>query len=102
MAKIHVYLNFNGNCKDAFEFYSQVFSSPVKETFLYDDMPIEPNSPALPDHAKGKVMHTSLMVNDTTMLMGADVVEGFGGKHVNGNSAYVMLEAKDKEESTML
>lgn len=102
MAKIHAYLNFDGTCKQAFEFYAQVFNAPVTGTYLYDDMPAAPGSPALPEHAKGKVMHTSLMLNESTMLMGADVVEGFGGKLINGNATYIMLDAKDAEEARAL
>lgn len=102
MAKIHAYLNFDGTCKEAFDFYSQVFNSPVTGTYLYDDMPSEPDSPELPESAKGKVMHTSLALNDTTMLMGSDVVEGFGMKLNNGNATYIMLDAKDAEEARTL
>ncbi len=99
MAKIHAYLNFNGNCKQAFEFYQKVFKTENLGTHLYEDMPSEPGQPALPDSAKGKIMHTAILINPETMLMGADVVEGFGAPAMNGNSTYIMLDTATAEEA---
>ena len=102
MAKIHAYLNFNGNCKEAFDFYGKVFQAASLGTYLYDDMPSDPNMPALPEDAKGKVMHTAIRINESTMLMGSDVVEGFGHKATNGNSTYIMLDTATADEARTL
>ncbi|MFV0552100.1 MAG: hypothetical protein ACK5L6_09315 [Anaerorhabdus sp.] len=39
--KIYAYLNFNGNCKDAIEFYAQVFNVEPKIMY-FKDMPSDP------------------------------------------------------------
>ncbi|VTP97085.1 VOC family protein [Sphingobacterium daejeonense] len=99
MAKVHAYLNFNGDCNQAFDFYQKVFNSERLGTYFYDDIPAEPNQPPLPEDAKGKVMHTAVKINNETMLMGSDVVEGFGHALTNGNSTYIMLDVESPEEA---
>ena len=90
MAKINVYLNFKGNCEEAFQFYGNVFKTANTGIYRYSDIPAEPDMPPLSEEDKNKVMHTSIKINDNTMLMGADVIEGFGGKLSLGNSTYIM------------
>ena len=102
MAKIHAYLNFNGNCKEAFDFYKNVFKTDLVGTYTYDGMPEDPNSPPLPEDAKGKIMHTALNINDTTMLMGADVIETFSPKATSGNATYIMLDTESADEAKEL
>lgn len=99
MAKINLYLNFNGNCEEAFLFYADVFKTSVNGTYRYGDMPIEPNMPSLSEENKKKILHTSIGLKDNTMLMGADVVEGYGGKLIQGNSTYIMLDVNSIEEA---
>ncbi len=99
MAKIHAYLNFDGNCKEAFQFYEQVFKTPNLGTYLFDDMPADPSHPALPEDAKGKVMHTAIKINEETMIMGSDIVEGFGHALSTGNSTYIMIDTETAQEA---
>jgi PhnB protein len=101
MAKVHVYLNFNGDCEEAFQFYGTVFKTANTGITRYSNMPADPNMPPLSATDKNKVLHTSKPINDSTMLMGADVVEGFGGKLTYGNSTYIMLDVASIEEAQM-
>lgn len=102
MTTVNVYLNFNGNCKAAFNFYQQVFQAQPAPVQLYDDIPASPDHPPLPEDAKGKVMHTSLKIGKDTLLMGSDVVEGFGHQYHQGNSTYIMLDTDSKAEAENL
>lgn len=99
MAKVNVYLNFNGNCEEAFQFYGTVFKTENTGVIRYSNMPADPNLPPLSEADKNKVLHTSMPMNESTMLMGADVVEGFGGKLTYGNSTYIMLDTTSLEEA---
>ena len=99
MAKINLYLNFDGNCEEAFMFYAGVFKTSVTGTYRYGDMPADPNMPDLSEENKKKVLHTSIAMNENTILMGADVVEGFGGKLIQGNSTYIMVDVASVEEA---
>lgn len=99
MATVHAYLNFNGNCNEAFDFYQKVFKTERLSTQLYDEIPADPSHPPLPDDAKGKVMHTAIKIGNGTLIMGSDVVEGFGHRLTIGNSAYIMLDAESASEA---
>ena len=101
MAKIHAYLNFNGNCEQAFNFYEKVFKSPNVGMHRFGDMPADPNFP-MSDEDKHKIMHTAVMINENTMVMGSDCLENFGHKLTLGNSTYVMLDTDTAEEAKEL
>ncbi|TDQ77036.1 VOC family protein [Sphingobacterium yanglingense] len=101
MAKIHAYLNFNGNCEDAFAFYKTVFNTDLIGTYRFGDMPADPNFP-LNDEDKRKIMHTALMINADSMLMGSDCIENFGHKATPGTNTYIMLDVASTEEAKKL
>ncbi|SEI03227.1 PhnB protein [Paenimyroides aquimaris] len=98
MAKIHAYLNFNGNCEEAFTFYEKVFNTQSTGTYRFGDMPENPEFP-VNNEDKQKIMHTAIMINDSTMLMGSDCIEGFGQKIINGTSTYIMLDTETAQEA---
>lgn len=101
MAKVHTYLNFNGNCEEAFNFYQSVFGVESMGIYRYGDVPADPNFPLkAEDH--NKVMHTSLKINDNVMLMGSDIIEGTGQKAVFGTGTYIMLDTEGPEEAREL
>ena len=75
MATVNVYLNFNGNCKEAFEFYKSVLGGEFSYFSQFKDMP--PGSPVAPEDAE-KVMHVSLPMGEGTILMGSDTSQMSG------------------------
>jgi len=101
MTKIHAYLNFNGNCEEAFKFYEQVFNTENTGIYRFGDMPSDPEYP-LPDEAKNLVSHTAIALNDSTMLMGSDCFEGFNQKAIPGTNTYIMLDTDTPQEATNL
>ncbi len=101
MAKLHAYLNFNGNCEEAFNFYQTVFNTPLLGTHRFGDMPSDPNF-SIPEGDNNKIMHTALHINDDVMLMGSDCVESFGQKAVFGTGTYIMLDTATVEEAQEL
>ncbi|WP_126969482.1 VOC family protein [Gynurincola endophyticus] len=101
MTRIHAYLNFNGNCEDAFRFYETVFKKPNIGIHRFGDIPENPEF-KMADADKNKVMHTAIMINDNTMLMGSDCIEGFGHKAVEGTNTYIMLDTSSAAEATEL
>ena len=101
MAKVHAYLNFNGDCEQAFKFYETVFETHNIGMHKMGDMPPNPDF-VIPENAKNKVMHTALFINDATMLMGSDIVEEFGQKYQSGNNNYVMLDVENAAEAHQL
>lgn len=60
------YLFFQGDCREAMEFYKSIFGGELA-TNSYDDIP----SPDLREDLKGKLMHASLTGGDV-QLFGSD------------------------------
>ena len=97
MASINPYLNFSGNCEEAFDFYKDVFGGEL-EVSRFSDMP--PNEGA-PEVDPDKIMHVSLPIGDHQVLMGSDVPEAMG--HVDfGNSVMVSVAPASSEEGRRL
>ena len=56
---IEVYLNFKGNCREAVEYYAQVFKTEEPKIMTFGEMPPNEEYP-LPEEAKNLIMHTRL------------------------------------------
>jgi PhnB protein len=93
--KTNLHLAFNGNCREAFAFYSETFASPIVMTMTYADAPA--GSP-VPTDSKDLVMHTSLNVG-SILLMGADNPPG-RGQPLGGFQ--ISLETPDEAEVNRL
>jgi PhnB protein len=67
--EIHPYLNFNGNCAEAFRCYEKVFGGTIQTLQTHGESPMR-------DHVSAdwqdKVIHATLLVGSWT-LMGSDV-----------------------------
>lgn len=97
MITINPYLDFNGNCEEAFEFYKSVFGGEYTYLSRYKDMPQNPEN-ALPEELKEKIMYVSLSISAETVLNGSDTVEQFGRKANFGNNISLMINAPNKAE----
>jgi PhnB protein len=66
--QVNPYLNFDGQCAEAFRFYEQVLGGKIEAMMTHGESPIARDVP--PDwHAR--VLHARLVVDDT-VLMGSD------------------------------
>lgn len=89
--RMSVHLNFQGNCAEAFAFYTEVFKADNPFQITYGDAP--KGSPVPPDWS-GKVMHASVPVGDG-LLMGCDAPPG---KSTPLGGFQVSVETKDEAE----
>ena len=96
MQLVHIYLNFPGTAKAAFEFYETVFGTKIVMSQTFGDTSFMPN---VPDAAKDKIMHTQLPLTEAVHLMGSDVVEGLSPPVTFGNNFHVSVVADDKAEA---
>lgn len=71
---IQLYVYFNGNCREAVEFYAEVFETEKPEFLLYGDNVANPEYP-IPEQAKELIMHTHLMIKGTKVMF-SDVFPG--------------------------
>lgn len=99
MKAVNHYLNFDGHAEEAFVFYRSVFGGDFKEVNRYEEMPTEK---PLPSHLKKRILHISLPLDNGSVLMGSDVMEGFGEPLHKGNNHYISLHTESKEESDEL
>jgi PhnB protein len=68
------YINFNGNCEEAFNHYRSVFGGNFGWMGRFSEMPPMEGQPALSEADGNKIMHVSLPIGNTT-LMGSDVMD---------------------------
>ena len=79
------YLNFDGDCAEAFAFYKDVFNGTVVHQSTFGEMPPDPDMPPLPAEAKHRVMHVHPQVGQQA-LMGSDAMPGAGEACAGGYS----------------
>lgn len=65
---LNTYLTFDGNCREAFEFYRSVFGGEFASFQTFGEGP--PDMP-VSDAEKSRVMHVSLPIG-SSVLMGSD------------------------------
>src|SRR5688572_1525580 len=98
MPQINPYLNFKGNCEEAFTFYKSVFGGEFPYIGRYKDMP-----PAEGQHASQidgeKIMHMSLPISKETVLMGSDVGGDWAKHTVEGNNIQLSINAESEDEA---
>ncbi|MBS3872184.1 MAG: glyoxalase/bleomycin resistance/extradiol dioxygenase family protein [Firmicutes bacterium] len=90
---IHAYLTFNGHCRQAYEFYAEVFSAEKGDLSTYGDAPPNPEF-SLPDEAKQLIIHGELTVHGTK-LMFSDTFPG--SPFVVGNNITLALVLSDAD-----
>jgi PhnB protein len=65
---VQPYLNFDGRCEEALEFYRGALGAEVTALMRFKDSP-EPHGPGMvPPGADNKVMHASFRVGDATVM----------------------------------
>ncbi|MDR2475241.1 MAG: VOC family protein [Bacteroidales bacterium] len=92
MATVNVYLSFNGDCEEAFNFYKSVFGGEFSYVGKYKDMPLPDRE--LTDAEKEKIMHVGLTISAETMLLGCDMLEEF----VPGNNFSICVTPESEDE----
>ncbi len=98
MAILNVYLTFNGNCEEAFDFYKSVFGGEFPYKGKFKDMPPQEGMAISADVAE-KIMHVSLPISKETMLMGSDTGGEWAKDFKQGNNFSVSVSASNKEEA---
>ena len=100
MTTVNIYLTFNGNCLEAFEFYKSVFGGDFPYVGKFSEMPEEAcGGKPIPEEDKDKIMHISLPISKETVLMGSDTSESFGHKVTIGNNFSISITTDTKAEA---
>src|SRR5688572_22255971 len=102
MTTVNVYLTFNGNCEEAFNFYKSIFGGEFPYIGRYKDMPAAEGGKTLSSEEGEKIMHVSLPISSETMLMGSDTGGEWAATYAQGNNFAVSINTDGKEEADLL
>ena len=89
---LSTYLTFDGNCREAFEFYRSVFGGEFTEFQTFGDGP--PDMPVA-EEEKNRVMHVALPIG-SSILMGSDT-SSFAPPHAAGNNSSLSIDVESRE-----
>lgn len=95
---LNTYLNFDGNCREAFEFYRSVFGGEFAIVQTFRD---GPGDMGIQDDELDNIMHVSFPIGGS-ILMGSDMPTGFGPPIVQGNNFSVSVSPNSREEADRL
>lgn len=100
MALINPYIHFNGNAEEAFTFYKSVFGGAFAKVMRYKDL----SSAEYPiaENDANRIMHISLPIGNSNLLMGSDVLEVMGRVTENDNRNTISISTESREEADKL
>jgi len=89
-SKLNPYINFDGNAKEAIEFYDHIFGGKLTmSTYKEGGMPHDPSE-------ESKIMHGMLVADNGITLMAADTPKGWA--YNPGNNISISLSGDDEAE----
>ena len=102
MTTVNIYLTFNGNCEDAFNFYKSVFGGTFQYIGKFKEMPPQEGSKPMSAEEGEKIMHVSLPISKETMVMGSDTGGEWASGFSQGNNFSISINTDSKEEAGRL
>jgi PhnB protein len=91
MTQINSYLTFNGNCRQAMNFYKDCLGGEL----FFQTVGESPLSDKMPKQIKESILHSTL-TKGGLVIMGSDMVSDKG--LVKGNSVSLMLNCSSEKE----
>ena len=88
--KLDVYLNYKGNCREAFQFYEKYLGGKIIMMSTFNEIPDSSN---IPEERKNDILHARIEIGNT-LLMGADIPHAEPMR-----SAYLTLRVESNEEA---
>ena len=90
--QLYTYLNYGGNCRQAFEFYAKHLDAKITQLMTHGEMPSPSN---VPPERRNDVLHARLEIGGTTLLAADVPPERFQPMR----SAYLSLSLDSNEEA---
>lgn len=98
MARVTTYLNFQGNAREAFAVYGELFGTEPFEIVTYAQI-------GMPDLGPGEEamwMHAEIEILAGHVLMATDMLDSMGHQTRVGNNTTINLEPDTREEADRL
>jgi PhnB protein len=99
MINTDIYLHFDGQCEEAFQFYQTIFGGEFITAQRYGDMP---GSDKMNDANRKRMMHISLKITPATTLMGSDIPSDDDRNFQPGTNFHICLQAETEKEANKL
>src|SRR5206468_2108776 len=90
--KLHTYLNYGGNCEQAFRFYEEHLGGKITLLMRHGE---QPDATSVPDNWKNAVLHARISLGGTELL-GADIPPD---RFQPIRSAYMSLTVDSNDEA---
>jgi len=91
--KLDFYINYKGNCKEAFRFYEQHLGGKITLMSTFREMP---DAASIPEDKKDHILHARIEIGGA-VVMGADIPQAEPMR-----SAYLTLRVNSAEEAERL
>ena len=91
--ELDIYLNYAGNCREAFRFYEQHLGGKITNMSTHGE---GPNAANLPADQRNAILHARIQIGNT-VVMGADIP-----KSEPMRSAYLTLTVETTEDAERL
>jgi len=96
--KLELFINFDGNCREAVEFYSEVFRSTVHNLMTYGEAPPDPNN--IPAEADlNRIIYAGIPIGDMVVMF-MDMPSG--SPLTMGDNVTPTISTDDKDEVARL
>ena len=96
--QLEMFINFDGNCREAVEFYAKVFRSEVRNLMTYGDTPPDPNNP-VSEADRDRIMYAGIPIGSITAMF-MDTPSGY--PLTVGNTINPTISTDSKEEVTRI
>lgn len=94
--RFNPYLNFDGQAEEAFNFYKSVFGGEFIGITKMKDVP---GGEQMTPEDQERVMHISLPIGESTLLMASDIIPSMGHSLQVGNNNYISVHPDSREEA---
>ena len=98
MTTVNAYINFMGNCEEAFNFYKTVFGGEFSSLSRFSEMPPQEGM-GLTEADMDKIMHVSLPISKECILLGSDVGGEWAKNLTMGNNITLSISAESKAQA---
>lgn len=99
MATMNIYLHFEGNAEEAFNFYKSVFGGEFDAFLRYREMCDDSAFGPVPEDEKEKIMHAALPIGKENVLMGNDTLKSMCNGINTGNNFSISISTQSREET---
>ena len=93
--RVEPYLMLSGRCEEALAFYNQAIGAPTTMVMRFDESPDKNHPMPLPPNWDKKIMHSSMTVGDTTVMLS----DGMSTEPVSFAGVSLSITADDEAQA---